>query len=119
VSGPFPAFVDPRGLLLPVEFEDLPFEPARLFVVVGPAEGATRGGHEVSCHEVVVLVSGTAEVRYDASTTTLARPGDWLELPPGGVVEYDLAPGGSTVVVLADRPYRHEQDEQVGQDGPG
>jgi hypothetical protein len=106
VSGPFPRFEDPRGLLVPVEFADLPFAPARMFLVVGPEQGATRGGHETSCHELVVLVSGTAEIRYAGVTTTLSTPGDWLELPPGGLVEYDLGPGGSTVAVLADQPYR-------------
>jgi hypothetical protein len=105
VSGPFPRFVDDRGLLVPVEFDGLPFVPARLFLVVGPAEGATRGGHETSCHELMVLVSGSVEIRYDGVTTNLTVPGDWLELPPGGSVEYDLAPGGSTVAVLADQPY--------------
>ena len=106
MSGPFPRFTDARGMLLPVEFDQLPFVPARLFVVVGPAEGTTRGGHEVPCHELMVLVSGSVEVRHDGVTTTLSRPGDWLELPPGGLVEYDLAPGGSTVAVLADQPYQ-------------
>lgn len=105
MSGPFPLFVDGRGMLLPVEFGDLPFVPARLFLVVGPAEGATRGGHETSCHELMVLVSGSVEVRYDGATTTLSRPGDWLELPTGGRVDYTLAPGGSTVAVLADQPF--------------
>jgi uncharacterized RmlC-like cupin family protein len=106
VSGPFRIHLDSRGLLLPVEFAGLPFEPARVFVVVGPDEGATRGGHEVTCHELVVLVSGSAKVRYETSTTALTQPGDWLELPPGGVVEYDLAPGGATILVLADRAYQ-------------
>lgn len=105
MSGPFPRFDDARGLLLPVEFDELPFVPARLFVVVGPDQGASRGGHETSCHELMVLVSGSVEIRYAGVTTTLSRPGDWLELPPGGLVEYDLAPGGSTVAVLADQPY--------------
>jgi glyoxylate utilization-related uncharacterized protein len=110
VSSPFPRFVDARGLLLPVEFGELPFVPARMFLVVGPAEGSTRGGHLTSCHELMVLVSGSVEVRYDGATTTLSNPGDWLELPPGGQVDYDLAPGGSTVAVLADQPYPAERD---------
>ena len=78
---------------------------ARLFVVAGPQEGATRGGHLVSCQELVVLVSGTAEFRYDGVTTRLTEPGAALLLPAGGLVEYDLAPGGATIVVLADQPY--------------
>lgn len=105
MTEPFPTYVDPRGLLVPIDLGGLDFEPARVFVVVGPPEGATRGGHVVPCHELLVLVSGSAEVRYDGTTTTLAEPGAVLALSPGGLVEYDLAPGASTLLVLADQPY--------------
>lgn len=105
MSDGFETFVDPRGLLLPIELGDAPFDVARVFVVVGPPEGSTRGGHEVSCQELVVLVSGSAVVRYDGVRTVLTEPGRSVALAPGGVVEYDLHPGGSTVVVLADQPY--------------
>ena len=43
----FPTYVDPRGLLLPIDLDGLDFEPVRVFVVAGPPEGATRGGHVV------------------------------------------------------------------------
>lgn len=105
----FPTYVDPRGLLLPIDLDGLDFEPVRVFVVAGPPEGSTRGGHVVPCQELLVLVSGTVEVRYEGVTTTLTRPGATVALPPGGLVEYDLAAGGSTVLVLADRPYSDER----------
>lgn len=105
MTEPFPTFVDPRGLLLPVELGDVPFPVARVFVVVGPPDGATRGGHVVSCQELVVLVSGSADVRYDGATNALTEAGASVLLAPGSVVEYDLAPGGSTVLVLADRAF--------------
>lgn len=101
-------YVDGRGMLLPIELDDLPFVPVRLFVVVGPADGATRGGHDVPCRQLLVLLSGRAEVRYDGDTTELAEPGATLLMGPGGHVDYDLAPGGSTVLVLADAAYDPE-----------
>jgi len=105
----FEVHVDERGQLLPVDLRDLPFAPARCFVVTGPPEGATRGGHLVPCRELVVLVSGSADVRQDGVTVRLAQPGDTLLLEPGVYMDYDLAPGGSTILVLADRPYDPER----------
>ena len=101
----FPPYVDARGTLIPVELGDLPFEARRVFVVSGPPEGSTRGGHEVSCRELVLLVSGRAEVRVDDRTEHLDAPGATLLLRPGEVMSYDLAPGGSTIVVFADEPW--------------
>ena len=105
MTGSLPTYVDARGLLLPVELGDVPFPVARVFVVVGPPEGATRGGHVVSCQELVVLVSGSAQVRYRGVATDLPEPGSSVLVVPGDVIEYDLAPGGSTVLVLADQAY--------------
>jgi hypothetical protein len=107
-SRPFETFVEPRGMLLPIDLGDVPFDASRLFVVVGPPEGATRGGHVVPCQELLVLVSGAVEVRYGGVTTRLTEPGGTVLLSPGGLVEYDLAPGGSTLLVLADAPYAVE-----------
>ena len=103
-----PVFDDDRGRLVPVDLADLPFVPRRVFVVTGPPEGATRGGHVVPCRELVVLVSGTATLRHDGATTTLAAAGERLLLEPGGEMDYDLAPGGSTILVLADAPYERD-----------
>jgi len=104
-----PVFDDDRGRLIPLDLDDLPFAPRRVFVVTGPLEGATRGGHPVPCRELVVLVSGAATVRCGGTTTLLAAPGEQLLLEPGGEMDYDLAPGGSTILVLADAPYERER----------
>ena len=105
MSDGFPAYADERGVLLPVDLGELPFEARRVFVVTGPAEGARRGGHTVPCRELVVLVSGAATVRHDDEVVELTSPGDRVLLEPGSEMDYDLAPGGSTVLVLADAAY--------------
>jgi hypothetical protein len=104
-SGWLPSFTDERGRLLPLEFGALPFVPVRLFVVTGPEGGARRGGHLVPCRELLVLLTGAVTVEYAGETTRLAEAGRWLLLEPGERVDYDLAPGGSTIAVLADAPY--------------
>jgi hypothetical protein len=101
----FPAYDDGRGVLVPIELDDAAFAPRRVFVVTAPPDGATRGGHEVTCREQVVLVTGRAELRVDGRTVVLDRPGAAALVEPGETLDYDLAPGGSTIVVLADQPW--------------
>jgi hypothetical protein len=109
----FPVFDDPRGRLVPVEFDGLPFTPERVFVVVAPEEGATRGDHGVPCRELLVLVTGTARVVLttrrgddppEVAEHHLGRPGEACLIEPGADVVYHLTPG-ATVVVLADQAY--------------
>jgi hypothetical protein len=107
MTGPdaFEAFVDERGTLVPIELDRTAFPPRRVFVVAAPLAGATRGGHEVTCREQLVLVAGRVQVRIDDRTEVLEHPGASVLIEPGQTMSYDLAPGGSTVVVLADEPW--------------
>ena len=104
-------FDDARGSLLPVELADVGFPVARVFVVSGALGGSRRGGHEVPCHELVVLVAGRAEVQVRAEpdappeSVILDRPGAAMELCPGETMSYCLADERSSVLVLADAPY--------------
>lgn len=102
----FEVYDDERGRLLPIELDALPFVARRVFVVAGPPSGGGRGGHVVPCRELVVLVSGRAELRIDDRSVVLDKPGASALLEPGETMAYDLAPGGSTIVVLADRPWQ-------------
>ncbi|WP_372735244.1 FdtA/QdtA family cupin domain-containing protein [Nocardioides sp.] len=105
---------DARGALLPVEAADLPFPIARVFVVTGTEEGVTRGGHPVPCRELMVVLSGSARVRLSTTAeaepteVVLDRPGAYVDLPVGHWITYDLAPGPSTIMVLADAAYEPE-----------
>jgi hypothetical protein len=109
----FTVHVDTRGALLPVELGDVGFPVRRVFVVSAPGQGAERGGHEVSCRELVVLISGSAKVevrgRSDrpSETVALVRPGDAVALEPGEYMTYRLAVA-SSVLVLAEEPYGDE-----------
>jgi hypothetical protein len=109
---------DPRGVLLPVDLDDVPFPVRRIFVVTGPEGGAERGGHLVSCHELVVLVAGRAEIRIGADaeelpeTVVLDQPGDAVQLGPDEFMAYSLG-GASSILVLADRAYAAPEQQQV------
>ena len=43
--GSWPTFKDHRGLLVPIEFAQLPFMPKRLFYVSNVPKGEERGNH--------------------------------------------------------------------------
>ena len=109
----FPCFDDARGRLVPVEFADAPFRPQRVFVVVAPEDGATRGEHGVPCRQLLVLVVGAARVvvttPVDGGTPQvlehhLTVAGETCLLEPGSGVTYHLT-GGATLVALADEAY--------------
>ena len=110
-DGEFPAFVDARGTLVPVELSDAPIEVARVFVVAAPDGGARRGEHVLQCREVIVLVSGQATVETSSvpgspvDQRVLREPGEYVEVGPPGWLRYTLRDERSVVLVLADQPY--------------
>ena len=76
---------------------------------MAPPGGATRGEHRVTCRELVVLLTGTAEVQVtgpDGATTghPLDTAGSTLLLEVGEWVVYRLSDAAS-VLVLADVEY--------------
>ncbi len=116
----FPVFTDPRGRLLPVEFADLDIDVQRAFVVTGTPEGSTRGGHVVDCSELLILLKGAAVVRLSGDPAgqpeqefRLERVGESRLLKTGWHVEYDLAPGESSLLVLASDPYVPRSPSEV------
>ncbi len=110
-----PTFVDARGTLVVIEFDEVPFTVRRMFAVTGPehgaTRGATRGNHRVNCSELIVLVSGSVTIRVGGDGDSLdpgiflETPGAALKVPEGAFLQYDLPDAGSSIVVLAERPY--------------
>lgn len=106
----FPHFVDERGTLTAVEFDDVPFVVRRSFVVHGADPVLPRGDHGVPCEEFVVLLSGSAVFRLvdegaEVHETVLGEPGASLLLRPGAHVSYVLDGPASSILVLASEPY--------------
>lgn len=106
----FPSHVDDRGTLVPIELDHVGFVVRRVFAVVGPPGGSVRGEHASTCRELIVLVSGAAEVSVgtgaDKQMFTLTRPGSTAEVRSGDYVRYRLHDDRSVIVVLADEAYR-------------
>ena len=105
-----PVFTDERGTLLPIELDEVGFDVRRVFTVTGSSPGSTRGEHLTDCRELVVLVQGEVEVTTRSlgvdRRVTLDRPGATLEVVPETFIRYRLRDDSSTILVLADQPFR-------------
>ena len=106
----FPARVDERGTLLPIELDDVGFVVRRIFTVTGTSPASTRGEHLTDCHELIVLIQGEVEVTTRSlgvdRRVTLDRPGATIEVVPDTFIRYRLRDDASTILVLADKPFR-------------
>lgn len=59
----FEPFLDTRGSLLPIEFNALPFEPKRIFLVSNVPTGTIRGEHaHYETEQFLLCVDGSIEV---------------------------------------------------------
>lgn len=111
----FPTYTDDRGRMLVAEDADVGFPVRRVFAITGAPAGAVRGEHIVPCRQVMVLISGDAsvwtaetesELESAATEYRLEQPGDAVRLVTGVWVRYALSGPETTVMVLADAPFR-------------
>ncbi len=57
------SFEDHRGSLLPLEFENLPFEPKRIFIVNNVPLNDIRGNHShYETKQLLICINGTVDV---------------------------------------------------------
>ena len=101
-----PVHTDDRGALLAVDFDRVPFDVRRVFVVTDVPAGVPRGGHRADCRELVVLIRGRADVVVNGASHVLERAGDALAIEPDDQVSYTLGGVDHAILVLADRPWR-------------
>jgi UDP-2-acetamido-3-amino-2,3-dideoxy-glucuronate N-acetyltransferase len=102
--------VDPRGVLVPHEFADLPFRPQRVFVVTGAPPGTTRGGHaHRTAWQLLHCPSGSVAVEVRAEDTgaavTLDRPERALVIEPGVWSRQTFETPAAVLLVLSSEPY--------------
>ncbi len=59
----FKYFEDERGILMPVEFFDLPFTPKRVFIVKNVPLNMVRGNHShYNTKQYLICINGTVDV---------------------------------------------------------
>ena len=103
-------YVDKRGVLLPIDFNDMPFEPCRSFVITGTLAGTVRGGHgHRSAEQMLVCLHGRIEVLMrdsDEEVSLVLEPGSFgLAFGPGIWCQQKYLLAGSILLVFASEPY--------------
>jgi hypothetical protein len=107
---PLGAKGDRRGLLVPFDFDALPFLPRRVFVVTEVPAGTERGGHaHRSARQLLVCAKGRIEVlvRHAGEEASLALDSGSLALllEPGVWSSQTYGDAGSVLIVFASEPY--------------
>ena len=78
----WPIFKDPDGLLIPIEFNNLPFTPQRIFYVSGVPKGEERGMHaHHTTQQILTCLRGEILVKlHDGSILRkyTLRPNEWV-----------------------------------------
>lgn len=93
-----PVHCDARGEVVVCEGAELPFAPARVFLLRTAGAAALRGGHANSCDELIVVVSGSVLAEIDngqaQASLRLERCSQALLVRAGVVVRLvDFVPG--------------------------
>jgi dTDP-4-dehydrorhamnose 3,5-epimerase-like enzyme len=105
-------FTDERGTLTQVGLDQIPFVPARVYVLHSMPVGATRGGRAARRQRrVLVGVSGSVAIALDDGRRTWEaslRGGDMLLIEPGVWHELSIEEEHTTVLVFASGPYDPE-----------
>ena len=82
MSGSWPTFKDPDGILVPIEFDNLPFEPKRIFYVLNVPKGEERGMHaHYNTQQIITCLQGAILVKlHDGSMLQeyRLRPNEWV-----------------------------------------
>jgi hypothetical protein len=111
-----PTVRDDRGLLGVIEGDQVPFVVRRLFWLSGIQEGKSRGHHaHRKCHQMIICLDGSVEITATTAsstseTFTLTECQALHITPMTWVVLTNFEPG-TTVAVLADRPY--DEDDYI------
>jgi dTDP-4-dehydrorhamnose 3,5-epimerase-like enzyme len=101
---------DERGLLVPFDFDTLPFRPSRAFFVADAPAGAVRGGHaHRSALQLLVCVKGRIEVLMrhgedEVSVLLDAKPSG-LVIEAGVWSSQKYLEAGSVLLAFASEPY--------------
>jgi UDP-2-acetamido-3-amino-2,3-dideoxy-glucuronate N-acetyltransferase len=106
-----PAFEDIRGHLIAMEIaKELPFSPARFFVVHNVPSGEVRGEHaHRACHQFLICLKGRVHVLVDDGSNrqeiVLDGPELGVHIPPGIWGTQYRYSEDAALLVFASHPY--------------
>tara|TARA_R110000796_G_scaffold183100_3_gene299538 strand:- start:62 stop:448 length:387 start_codon:yes stop_codon:yes gene_type:complete len=106
------SFTDDRGVLYPLNFDEIPFQPKRMFVVSDVPKGVSRGDHaHYETEQFLVCIKGKIEVLlYDGQeyTSTMLKPMQGVYVPKLVWDSQIFKTGEDMLLVLASTDYNRE-----------
>ena len=79
--GSWPTFTDRNGVLIPIELDQLPFVPKRVFYVTNVPKGEERGNHaHYTTEQILTCIQGEIIVKLHNGTglkTITLKPNQW------------------------------------------
>jgi UDP-2-acetamido-3-amino-2,3-dideoxy-glucuronate N-acetyltransferase len=106
------SFTDDRGVLYPLNFDEIPFHPKRMFFVSEVPQGVKRGDHaHYETEQFLVCLQGEIEVLlYDGHeyTSTLLKPMQGVYVPKLIWDSQIFKTGKDVLLVLASTDYDRE-----------
>ncbi|MDD4881492.1 MAG: FdtA/QdtA family cupin domain-containing protein [Gallionellaceae bacterium] len=106
----YPSHADHRGVLLPFQFDQMPFLPCRAFTVSSVPAGVGRGGHaHRSGMQMLVCLQGRIEIlmryRQEEAAFILEPSSFALVLEAGVWCQQRYLAEGTSLLVFASEPY--------------
>lgn len=106
-------FIDERGILLPIEFKELPFKPERIFYVYKVPRFMRRGCHaHYKTRQYITCLSGCIKIGLhdgEKLSEELLLPGNSILVEPLTWDYQDFLTGHDLIAVLCSMPF-NEQD---------
>lgn len=118
----FHSHKDPRGSLLPLDLQELPLVPRRIFFVTDVPPGTIRAGHgPARGSQLLIGTSGLIKVIIQRATgdqekVALGETGEACLLQKGDVAWIRYCTADAQLCVLSDMPF--DPDEYVYSDSP-
>lgn len=105
-----PFIADQRGVLIPYEFDNLPFSPQRFFITSVQKKRTLRGEHgHYQCKQLLFSIKGelivNVKTRSFESEFSLTPNGEALYLPNGFWSSQYFSLGDEILGCLASEPY--------------
>ena len=106
------SYTDNRGVLYPLNFSEIPFQPKRMFFVFEVPKGVKRGGHaHHETEQFLICLKGEIEVLlYDGHehSSTLLKPMQGVYVPKLVWDSQIFKTGEDVLLVLASTDYNRE-----------
>ncbi len=114
--------IDRRGMLLPIELDDVPFAVRRIFVISPEDASEVRGGHgHREGRQLLICLDGEIEVKMQeaghAHAIVLRPDGVSLLLEAGLWSQQTYADAGSRLLVLSNQRFDEVEYIADPQDG--